>query len=147
MFVPLPRGPDEMCYVPLDRGVCSPFLLAAGGVLKSGDWNRHGLKHSKYDLRRTSKSRLKQTHSCYDGTLMRGGKIKSYPHDSKSTHRPTLRAQSSEIPRRRRLTSDWEGCRGGGLHSAGKHYVRQENLDYYRKKEKRDDKGRIGLLR
>jgi len=67
---------------------------------------------------------------------MRGGKIKSYPHDSKSTHRPTLRAQSSKVPRRRRLTSDWEGCRGGGLHSAGKHYVRQENHDYYRKKKR-----------
>jgi len=121
------------------------FFLQRVAYSKIGDWNRHGLKHSEYDLRRTSKSRLKQTHSCYDGTLMRGDKIKSDPHDSKSTHWPTLRAQSSEVPRRCRLTSDWEGCRGGGLHSAGKHSVRQENHDYY--ENKRDDKGGIGLLR
>jgi len=25
-----------------------------------------------------------------------------------------------------RLANDWEGCRDGGLHSAGKHHVRQE---------------------
>jgi len=27
MFGPLPRGPDEMCYVPLDSGVVHLFFL------------------------------------------------------------------------------------------------------------------------
>jgi len=88
MFGPLPDGPTR----------CATSLSTEESPIFSGRWNV-----------RTQRQESAWLEAAFPDTNL---------HDSKSTHRLTQRAQTFRRIKGHALPGVWEGCRGGGLHSA-----------------------------